>query len=83
MVSEWQRKYEIEAKRLIRKEREDYKNSVRMSGVNALKRCECGFHTTKEKLRFCKHCKRSFCIEHGNFKSLICNRCDELNGKEK
>ena len=84
MVSEWQKKYENEARDLIKKEIQEYSNTVRIGNVTtALKRCECGFHTTEEKLRFCKHCKRSFCGEHGDFKNLICHKCDECNGKEK
>ncbi len=82
MVSEWQKKYEIEAKRLIREEKEKYSNAVRMSNITASKRCECGFHSTSEKLRFCRHCKRSFCVEHGDFENLICDKCNESNGKE-
>lgn len=83
MVSEWQKKYEIEARELIRKSREEYKHMVKMSNITASQRCECGFHTTDEKLRFCKNCRRSFCHEHGDMEKSVCHKCGELNGKEK
>jgi len=78
MVSEWQKSYEEEARELIKKAQEEYKEMVRMSNIVASKLCEVGSHTTDSTLRFCKYCKRSFCAKHGDIKKAICDECAEL-----
>ena len=78
MVSDWQKDYESEAKGIIKKSVEEYDDMVRMSNITAAKMCECGIHQTENKLRFCKHCKRSFCREHGDMDKSVCDECDDL-----
>jgi hypothetical protein len=74
-MDEWSQNYKEEAVQIIKQHKEDYKDMVRMSNVVAARMCETGNHTADSKISFCKKCKRSFCIKHGNPKKLICNNC--------
>lgn len=37
--------------------------------------CSVGEHKTKERLFLCKHCKRTYCFEHGDEDKGFCNEC--------
>lgn len=74
-MDEWSKNYKEEAVQLIRQHQEDYKEMVRMSNLVAAKTCEFANHTADSKISFCKNCKRSFCIRHGDPKKLFCNDC--------
>jgi hypothetical protein len=39
--------------------------------------CAAGEHETKEEIMLCKHCKRTFCLEHGDEERRYCNECIE------
>ena len=43
----------------------------------ASKYCSVGEHDTEEALYYCMHCKRTFCEEHGDERTGVCNECIE------
>jgi len=47
------------------------------------KYCSVGEHETEEQLFYCKHCKRTFCEEHGDEVNGICNECIEEQAGEQ
>ena len=71
----WSQNYKEEAIQQIKQNKEHYKDMVRMSNVVAAKQCECGNHTADSRISFCKACKTSFCMKHGDSKKLLCESC--------